>query len=122
MIRRADWLAITKDRMAIALLLLLSVIAIVIIITTILRVQHSDIQVPVRFTAYGTSNIERDQWYTQYSYIGFALVLLIGNVFLAVKLYQMNRLLSLGFLGLSIFLLVMAALIANATFNLAPTV
>lgn len=122
MIRRADWLAITKDRMAIALLLLVSIIAVVIIITTILRVHHSDIQVPVRYTAYGASNIERDQWYTQYSYIGYALVLIVGNVFLAVKLYQVNRLLSLGFLGLSIFLLVLAFLIANATFNLAPTV
>jgi hypothetical protein len=122
MIRRADWLAITKDRMAIALLLLTSIIVVVIIITTVLRVHHSDIQVPVRFTAYGTSNIERDQWYTQYSYIGYALVLIVGNVFLAVKLYQVNRLLSLGFLGLSIFLLALAFLIANATFNLAPTV
>jgi hypothetical protein len=122
MIRRADWLAITKDRMAVALMLLLTIIGIVIIITTILRVHHSDIQVPVRFTAYGTSNIERDQWYTQYSYIGFALALLVGNSFLVVKLYQINRILSLGLLGLSIFLLVLAALIANATFNLAPTV
>ncbi|HSE61860.1 MAG TPA: hypothetical protein VLA88_06230 [Candidatus Saccharimonadales bacterium] len=122
MIRRADWLAITKDRMAIALLLAVAIITIFIIITTVLRVHSSDIQVPVRYTAYGQSNIERDQWYTQYSYMGFAIALLVGNVFLAVKIYQINRLLSLGFLGLSIFLLVMAALIANATFNLAPAV
>jgi hypothetical protein len=108
--------------MAVSLLLLFALVGIVIVITTILRVHHSDIQVPVRFTAYGTSNIERDQWYTQYSYIGFVIALLVGNTFLITRLYHISRTLSLGFLGLSIFLLVLTALIANATFNLAPTV
>lgn len=122
MIRRADWLAITKDRMAIALLLGVAIITIFIIITTILRVHSSDIQVPVRYSVYDTSNIIRDQWWNHYSYVGFALVVMAGNIFLAVKLYQTSRLLSLGLLGLSIFLLVVASFIANAIFNLAPVV
>ena len=120
MIKRADWLAIGKDRTAIFLLFLLFVLIIVIAVTTLLRIHGSDIQLPVRFTGYGQNNIYRDQWYTHFSYLGFGLVVGALNGFLAVKTYQLNRTLSLGFLGLSIFIMLLAVIIMNAMFNLTP--
>lgn len=122
MIRRADWLAITKDRLAVMLLFLMAVGAIALIITTFLRLHPSDIQVPVRFTGYGQSNIDRSQWYIQLSYSVFGLLVVILNGFLAVKLHSVSRILGLGFMGISLFILVVALIIANAIFNLAPTV
>jgi hypothetical protein len=121
MIKRADWLAIGKDRTAVILFLLVFGLAAALVVTTVLRLHASDIQVPVRFTAYGENNIYRDQWYTQLSYVGFAALLLIANVFLAAKTYVINRMLSLGFLAATILVLVIAVVVANAIFNLAPT-
>ncbi len=120
MIKRADWLAIGKDRAAILLLLALVVLAIVVIVTTFIRVHVSDVQLPVRYTGYGENNIYRDQWYTQLSYAGFAIIAGLANGFLAVKTYQVHRILSLGFLGLSIFVMILAFLIMSAIFKLTP--
>lgn len=122
MIKRADWLAIVKDRMAILLLFITIALVIVLIATTIFRIHTSDVQVPVRFTEYGQSNIDRNQWYTQISYAIFGVIVLATNGFLALKMYPINRLLGLGFLGLGIFVLILALIVANAIFNLAPTV
>lgn len=122
MIKRADWLAITKDRAAVLLLVLIVLGVIAIILTTVLRIQPSDIQVPVRFTGYGQSNIDRDLWYTQIGYTGFGVLLAVINGFLAIKIHATNRMLGLGLMGMTIFLLVLALIISNAVFNLAPSV
>jgi hypothetical protein len=121
MIKRADWLAIGKDRTAVILLLIVFGFVAALVVTTILRIHASDIQVPVRFTAYGQNNIYRDQWYTQLSYAGFALLLLVANGFLAVKLYPVSRIISLAFLTATVVVLAIAMVVANAIFNLAPS-
>ena len=122
MIKRSDWIALTKDRLAVMLLLAMVVCGIVIIITTILRIHPSDIQILVRFTGYGQSNIDRDQWYTLLSYGVFGVLVVVINGFLAVKIHTLNRTLGLGLMAMSIFILVITIVVANAIFNLAPTI
>jgi hypothetical protein len=121
MIKKADWLAISKDRTAVMLVLGLAVACAILITTVVLRLHPSDIQVPVRYTGFGQTFIYRDQWYTQYSYIGLAVIVAAVNGFLAVRLYQLRRMLGLGLLGMSIFVVVLATIIINAMFNLAPS-
>lgn len=121
MIKKADWLGIAKDRTAVLLLLGFGVLCVILIATTLLRVQQSDIQIPVRYSGYGVNFIFRDQWYTQFSYAGFALIVGAINGFLALRVYQLRRLIGLGLLGMSIFVMAVAILVANAIFNLAPT-
>src|SRR6476469_5342775 len=121
MIKKADWLAIAKDRTAIILLLGLAVSCVVLIATVILRLHPSDIQIPVRYTGFGQTLIYRDQWYTQYSYIGLAVIIATINTFLAVRLYQLKRMLGLGLLGMSIVVVILAIAVINAMFNLAPS-
>lgn len=121
MIKRADWLAVAKDRSAV--ILFLAVVALVITLTavTVLRIHVSDVQVPSRFTAYGDTNIYRDQWFVQLGYPIFGLLVLAANGFLAAKIHQQRRLVSLGFLGMSVFVLIIAVAVQAAIFNLAPT-
>jgi hypothetical protein len=121
MIKKADWLVIAKDRTAVILLLGLATACVVLIATVILRLQSSDIQVPVRYTGFGQTFIYRDQWYTQYSYAGLAVIVATLNTFLAVRLYQLRRQLGLGFIGMSIFVVILAIIVINAMFNLAPS-
>ena len=104
------------------LLIVIALGVIALILTTILRVQPSDIQVPVRFTGYGQSNIDRDLWYANLSYAAFGVLLAAINGYLAIKLHAMNRMLGLGLMATTIFLLAVALIIANAVFNLAPSV
>jgi hypothetical protein len=120
MIKRADWLAIGKDRAAILLLIGVVTLSLVVIGTTLLRIHISDIQVPVRFTGYGQTHIYRDQWYNHLGYAIFAILVGGLNGFLAVKIYQINRMLSLGFLALSLFLMILAVVVVNAIFYLTP--
>ena len=121
MIKKADWLAIAKDRTAVLLVLALFAACAVLITTVILRLHPSDIQIPVRYTGFGQTFIYRDQWYSQYSYVGFALIVAFVNGFLAVRLHQLRRLLGLGLLGMSIFVVIVATIVINAMFNLAPS-
>jgi hypothetical protein len=121
MIKKADWLAIAKDRTAVMLLLGLAVCCVVLIATVIIRLHPSDIQIPVRYTGFGQTFIYRDQWYTQYSYVGFAVIIAAVNGFLALRLYQLKRMLGLGLLGMSIFVVILATIVINAMFNLAPS-
>jgi hypothetical protein len=121
MIKKADWLAILKDRTAIMLWVALGVVCVVLIATTVVRVHASDIQIPVRYTGFGQNFIYRDQWYTQYSYVGFAVIIATVNTFLAIKLYQLRRMLALGLLGMSIFVGILAIVVVNAIVNLAPS-
>lgn len=121
MIKKADWLAISKDRVAVFLLIGLAASCVVLIVTVLFRLQPSDIQIPVRYTGFGQTFIYRDQWYMQYTFIGLALIVTLLNGFLAIRLYKLRRLLGLGFIGISIFVEVLAIIVINAIFNLAPS-
>lgn len=121
MIKKADWLAIGKDRVAVLLMVTLIGVSVVLIITVLFRLQPSDIQIPVRYTGFGQTFIYRDQWYVQYGYIVLALLVTLLNGFLALKLYKIRRLLGLGLIGMSIFVLAFATIVINAMFNLAPS-
>lgn len=122
MIKKADWLAIAKDRTAVMLLLALAAACAALIVVTVVRLHPSDIQIPVRYTGFGQTFIYRDQWYSMYSYAGFAVVVAAINTFLAIRLYQLRRMLGLGLLGVSIFIILLAIIVANVMFNLAPNV
>lgn len=121
MIKKADWLVIAKDRTAIILFVGLAAVCIVLIATVLFRLHSSDVQVPVRYTGFGQTFLYRDQWYSQYSYVALAIIVAGLNGFLAVKLYQLRRLLGLGLLGMSIFVVVLAIVVINAMLNLAPS-
>lgn len=122
MIRRADLLAIAKDRTAVILLGATFVGLVFIILTTLLRVHASDVQVPIRYSEYGTANIYRDQWYVLYTFPIFALLVVLLNSALNIKIHQLNRMVGIGLMSLTLFLVIVCLVVANAIFNLAPSV
>ncbi|MGH7196161.1 MAG: hypothetical protein ACREGJ_00115 [Candidatus Saccharimonadales bacterium] len=122
MFKKADWLAIAKDRTAIILLIVLGIGTIAILITTAARLHISDVQVPVRYTGYGVTNLYRDKWYSLLTFSGFAVLIATLNTLIALKVYQLRRFMGLGLLALSIFLVIVGFIVTNAIFNLAPSV
>ncbi len=122
MFKKAEWLLVAKDRIAILLLLAVAIEVSIIIITTLVRLHSSDVQIPVRYTGYGTANIYRGQWFTMWQFALFAVLITAINSFLAIKIYQMSKMAGRGIMGFTIFLLLAGIFVVNAVFNLAPSV
>lgn len=122
MMKRADLLALAKDRTAVVLLLTTVVAAIVVVLVTVLRLHPSDVQIPIRYSAFGTANIYRDQWYALYVFPIFALLVAAINAWISIKLYNIERLASLGFMSLTVFLLITCLVVVTAIINLAPSI
>jgi len=122
MIKKADWLAISHDRTIVVMLLLVGLATAVVVISSLLRIHISDVQIPSRYSAYGTANIYRDHWYTLYMFPLFALLVMGINGYLSIKIHPINRMISVGVLGISLIIVVICVAVANAVFNLAPTV
>lgn len=76
-----------RDRLLLLLSVLCIITGLIIIISTLLQVRPTDVQVPVRYSAYGVTNLYRDQWYYLLSFIGMG-VLLIAQPLIALKLLQ----------------------------------
>lgn len=122
MIKKADWLAISHDRTVVIMLLLLALATIAVVISSLLRIHVSDVQIPSRYSAYGTANIYRNHWYLLYMFPIFAVMVSVLNSYLSIKIHPINRMISVGILGLSLAIAVICLAVANAVFNLAPTV
>ena len=122
MIKKADWLAISHDRTAIILLVLVGLSLLTVVFSAIFRIHASDVQIPGRYSAYGTANIYRNQWYMLYAFPIFAVLVATINSYLSVKIHALNRLVSVGLLMFSLIIMVICIVVSNAIFNLAPSV
>ena len=122
MIKKADWLAVSRDRTVVVLMILLVIAVLTVVATSLLRIHVSDVQIPSRYSAYGTANIYRDHWYMLYMFPIFAIMTLLMNGYIAIKIHPINRMVSEGVLGVSLIIVVICLTVANAIFNLAPTV
>ena len=96
--------------------------AVSVVVSSLLRIHLSDVQIPSRYSAYGTANIYRSHWYILYMFPLFAVLITTINGYLSIKIHSVNRMISVGLLGLSLVVAVMCFAVANAVFNLAPTV
>lgn len=122
MIKKADWLAVARDRTVVVLLILLVIATLAVVASSLLRIHLSDVQIPSRYSAYGTANIYRDHWYMLYMFPLFAILTLLTNGYIAIKIHPINRMVSVGIIGATLIIAVICLTVANAIFNLAPTV
>ncbi len=122
MIKKADWLSISHDRTMVIMLVFLGLATVAVLISSLLRIHFSDVQIPSRYSAYGTANIYRSHWYMLYMFPLFALITAVLNTHLSIKIHSINRMVSIGILGVGLVVAVICLAVANAVFNLAPAV
>lgn len=122
MLKKSELLLIAKDRVLISLFLVALIELIVVLITTMVRLHASDVQVPVRYSGYGTANIYRGQWFTIWSFVIFAILVVTLNGFVALKAHSLSKMMSRGIMGFSVFVLVVEMFVLNAVLNLAPSI
>lgn len=75
----------------------LTVLAIVLLVLTAgfitylaFAVQPSELQLVTHYTAFGVTNLYRDQWFYLLTFIGFAIVSAFLHIALAIKVYLLK--------------------------------
>lgn len=105
--------------MIIALLAIVGLLVAIIVIS-IVYIRPSDLQVPVRYSAYGITNFYRDKWYYEIVLALFGFVMAGMHLAISVRLFQSKgREFTLAFLWLSVGLLAIATAMLLAIFQVA---
>lgn len=89
-----------------------------IIILCIVEIRPSDLQVPIRYSAFGITNIYRAQWYHELTFAGFAVLVASIHSLVAVRLYSLkNRDIARAFLWLTSVVLAISFFMFLAIFS-----
>jgi hypothetical protein len=111
---------IIADRLVAGLVLLVLTLATVYCIYVGVTLRPSDVQVAVRYTAFGTTNFYRNKWYYLVSFIVYGTTVAVVHTALILKLYALERRqLAIFFAGLTILMLIIAAAITHAVLMVA---
>jgi len=110
-----------QDRALVSLIGAGTVLAVVAVIRVLLGIQHYDIDIPVRYTQFGgvDSYISGD-WYTHYEFVAFAVLTLLANSYLALRIYRHRRWISISILSLQIVILIFLLVISGAIIDTLP--
>lgn len=119
MFKKRELIQFSRDRMVMSLTIAFLLTIVSLVIMTIVNIHVSDVQIPVRYSGYGLTNIYRDRWYSLSSFGLFGLLTGAMNVYLILKLHPSRRGLSLGFAAVSLIIGVIALIVASAVFRLA---
>jgi hypothetical protein len=119
MFKKRELIQFLRDRLAVSLFaaFLLSMVA--LLAMALLNTHVSDVQLPVRYSGYGLTNIYRDRWYSLLSFGLFAIILTVTNGYLIIKLHSIRRKLSVGLATISLTIGLLSLIVAAAVFRLA---
>lgn len=113
-----------KDILADRQLLLLSLGLIILAVSYIIYVSFSinptELQIAIRYTAFGDTQYYRNKWYYLFAFIAFAVVVVISHIGLMAKLAKRDmRPIALALGWMTVILLVILALITRSVLGIA---
>ncbi len=107
-----------RDRLLVWLTIGGSLLALAIIVSSLIQLRPSDVLVPVKYSAYGFTNLYRDKWYYLLSFSGLGVLLLVGHPLITVKLLkEKGRPYAMAFAAAGLLIGVLALLIITAVFH-----
>lgn len=107
-----------KDRLLLVVTLIGMALALILIASSLLQIRPSDVQIPVRYSAYGVTNLYRDQWFYLISFVGAGILQLVANPLIMLKLLQeKSREFALGFAAMGVLVALIAILLTLAVFR-----
>jgi hypothetical protein len=109
-----------KSRTFVALwvLMLLQVTTLIILVAT--SVHPNQLQIPVRFDAFSNQLYFRDQWFYLFNFIAFGLVVFSVNSLISLKILDVKgRHLALGFMWITVAVLLIATILIAAVLRVA---
>lgn len=91
-----------RDRSIVIALIVIFGLLVAIAIISVIYIRPSDLQVPIRYSAYGITNFYRDKWYYEIVLALFGFVLAGLHLAISVRLFQAKgRVVALAFLWLT---------------------
>ena len=109
-----------SDRLLIGLLLGLCALSVVYALFVVIAIEPSDVQVVTHYTAFGPTNFYRTSWSYLITFIVFGLLYALIHGAIALKLVaEKGRPFAIGFLWLSIALMVLFFIITASILNIA---
>lgn len=82
--------------------------------------EQSDLQVAIRYTAFGDTHFYRSKWYYLLSFVVFGLTVAVVHIGIAIKLFNRQlRQLSVAFLLLSLLLMAIGWIITLSILEIA---
>ncbi len=108
------------QRRIILALIALFVASIIFVIYAGLNVHQTDLKVVTHYTAFGTTNFYRDQWYYLITFVLFGIIIAAGHSVIALKIYAIKGLeLALSFIWISVIMICIAAVIVHQVLKVA---
>lgn len=119
---KVNFLQSIKELVTNRYLTVLSIILVLLsagfIVYIALTVHPSDLQLVTHYTAFGVTHLYRDQWFYLLSFIGFAVLVALLHVAIAIKLYvTKGHPLAIMFAWLGIGIIVFAWITAISIIN-----
>lgn len=111
---------ILNDRLIIGLLVAVVLLSVGLMVYVGIALEPSEVQVVTHYTAFGPTNFYRTRWIYLLTFIVFAAIFMIVHVVTALKLHaEKGRSFTVGFLWLSIGMLLIAFAIMASILNVA---
>ena len=107
-----------QDRLLVFLLIGMVLLALVLIVIGMLGVSVHDVQLPIRYSDFGTTNTYRDKWYYLLSFPVLGLIIGGLHSMIAIKLTTKSRPLAGLFLAISLCLLAYGIIVTLAVLHL----
>lgn len=112
----------SKDKPVIILTFLASLLAVVNVIATAVRLKSHDFKVPVQYIVNDGSVLQTSSWYTLYSLVIFSILSAGVGVFFAHRLHKSSRIFAIGILVVQVVFSVIALLVSSALLGLVSRV
>lgn len=98
----------------------IGLMVVMIIIIGAIYIRPSDLQVPVRYSGFGITHFYRDKWYYEIAFMVFAVLVTAFHTFISARLLEVKgKQFALGFLWLTVVILVIAAVFILAILRVA---
>lgn len=109
-----------RQRRIILALSTLFLVSIVFIIYVALNIHQTDLKVVTHYTAFGTTNFYRDQWYYLVTFGLLGVIIAAGHSVIALKIFAIKGLeLALSFIWISVVMVCIAAVIVHQVLKVA---
>lgn len=109
-----------RDRTMVMLSSALTVLGVLYIISVVIAMEPSDLQVATRYTAFGDTHFYRNKWYYLLSFTLFCVVLISTHIALAIKLFgRQQRQLAISLLSFTGILLIIGWIITQSVLEIA---
>ena len=106
------------DRSYLVALVFSALALIAVLVLSAIEIRPSELQVPIRNTVFGITYTYREQWYSELSFVGFAVLLSVLHTMIALKIYSLKgRRYGIAFQWLTVVLLGVTFLMLIAIFR-----